>query len=155
MLNRSKITVFLALLGRTVHLFPSQSTASPIPAVSVSPNHELDCAGKQTAARRFTEAGNFSRAVGLLVDVYARCPSYENGRDLADAEIKAGQYENAKSLLSALLEQQDRPEIRHQGRHRSLVEETVNVGRSANVIVCCTGSEICGLRTRMFLRCFR
>ena len=59
----------------------------------------------------FTEAGNSSRAVGLLVDVYAACPSYENGRDLADAEIKAGQYENAKSLLTTLLEQQDRAEL--------------------------------------------
>jgi tetratricopeptide (TPR) repeat protein len=107
----AKIAVLSALLGQAVPLFPSQSTASSIPSVSVPADRELDCAGKQTAARRFIEAGNFSRAVGLLVDVYARCPSYENGRDLADAEIKDGQYENAKSLLSTLLEQQDRAEL--------------------------------------------
>jgi tetratricopeptide (TPR) repeat protein len=106
-----KVAVLSALLGKTVPLFPSQSTASSIPAVSVPANRVLDCAGKQSAARRFTEAGEFSRAAGLFVDVYARCPSYENGRDLADAEIKAGQYENAKSLLSTLLEQQDRAEL--------------------------------------------
>jgi tetratricopeptide (TPR) repeat protein len=99
------------MLGITVHLFPYQSNASSTPAVVVSQSRELDCDGKQTKARQFTDAGNSSGAVRLLVDVYATCPSYENGRNLADAEIKAGQYESAKSLLSTLLEQQDRAEL--------------------------------------------
>jgi tetratricopeptide (TPR) repeat protein len=105
------IAFLLALLGTTVPLFSYQSSPSSVPAAAVSPGGETDCGAKQATARHFIEAGKFARAVELLLDVYATCPSYENGRDLADAEINAGQFAAAKALVSALLEQQDRAEL--------------------------------------------
>jgi len=107
----AKVALLSTMLGITLHLFPFQSNPSSSPAVSASQSRELDCDGKRTKARQFTDAGNSSGALKLLADVYATCPGYENGRDLADAEIKAGQYENAKSLVNTLLERQDRAEL--------------------------------------------
>ncbi len=57
------------------------------------------------------EMGNLAQSVVLLDDVYARCPTYENGRDLADAEIGTGQYAIAKVLLETLTEQKNRAEL--------------------------------------------
>ncbi len=103
--------LLFAMFGATVLLFPYPSKASFGPAVSASQSLEADCDEKQTKARQLSRTGNPSQAISLLADVYAACPSYENGRDLADAEIKAGQYDSAKILLSTLLEQQDRAEL--------------------------------------------
>jgi tetratricopeptide (TPR) repeat protein len=105
------IAFLLAMLGTAVPLFSYQSSPSTLPPVAISPDAETDCRAKQATPRHFIEAGNFARAAELLLDVYARCPSYENGRDLADAEINAGQFAAAKALVSALLEQQDRAEL--------------------------------------------
>jgi tetratricopeptide (TPR) repeat protein len=107
----AKVALLSAVLATTDQLLPYQSNASSTPAVPLSQGRGLNCEEKQTTARELTEAGNSSRAVRLLIDVYAACPSYENGRNLADAEIAAGQYESAKTLLTALLEQQDRVEL--------------------------------------------
>jgi tetratricopeptide (TPR) repeat protein len=107
----AKIALLSAVLATTDQLFPYQSTTSSNPSVSLSQRRELNCKDKQTAARALTEAGNSTRAVGLLTDVYAACPSYETGLNLADAEIAAGQFEQARTLLTALLEQQDRVEL--------------------------------------------
>lgn len=108
---RVNVAFLSALLGTTVPCFSYQSSASSIPPVAVSPGAETDCGAKLATARHFIEAGNFARAVEPLLEVYARCPSYENGRNLADAEINAGQFATAKTLLSTLLEQQDRAEL--------------------------------------------
>ncbi len=102
---------FSSLLGTVFPLFPYQSNAFSIPPATASPGGETTCGGKQAAAHRALEAGNFAGAVELLLDVYGRCPSYENGRDLADAEINAGQFENAKTLLTTLLQQQDQAQL--------------------------------------------
>lgn len=99
----AKVALLSATLGITLPLFPFQSNPSS--------SHDLECDGKRTKAHQFTGAGNPSAALKLLTEVYTTCPSYENGRDLAEAEIKAGHYESAKSLLNTLLEQQDRAEL--------------------------------------------
>jgi tetratricopeptide (TPR) repeat protein len=107
----AKAAFFSTVLGTVVPLFPYQSNASSIPPVAASASGETTCGGKQATAHHAVEAGNFARAVELLLDVYARCPSYESGRELADAEINAGQFETAKTLLTTLLEQQDRADL--------------------------------------------
>ena len=110
-LSLAKAAFLSTLLGTAVPLFSYQSNASSVPRVMVSPSSGTDCGTEQAAARRSIEAGNFARAVELLLDVYARCPSYENGRDLAEAEINAGQFETAKTLLTTLMQQQDQAAI--------------------------------------------
>jgi tetratricopeptide (TPR) repeat protein len=107
----AKVALLSAMLGITLPLLPFQSNPPSGLAVSTAQSRELECDGKRTKAHQFTSAENSSAALKLLAEVYATCPSYESGRDLADAEIKAGQYESAKSLLNRLLEQQDRPEL--------------------------------------------
>jgi len=99
------------LLGRTICLFSYQQNASGIPGPSLPAAREAGCNEAQAKARSLAEKGDSGRAVVLLADVYARCPIYENGRDLADAEIRAGQYTSAKALLETLMEQQNRAEL--------------------------------------------
>src|SRR5271170_4355072 len=70
----AKVALLSTMLGITLHLFPFQSNPSSSPAVSASQSRELDCDGKRTKARQFTDAGNSSGALKLLADVYATCP---------------------------------------------------------------------------------
>ena len=107
----AKVALLSAMLGITLPLFPFQSTPSSSPAVS--PHRVVSSIAMESEPKHANSPAReiLLRALKLLADVYATCPSYENGRDLADAEIKAGQYESAKSLLNTLLEQQDRAEL--------------------------------------------
>ena len=110
-LSVTKALILSVLLGRTICLFSYQLNASSAPGTSLPAASEAGCNEAHAKARRLAETGDSSRAAGLLADVYARCPAYENGRDLADAEIGAGQYASAKALLETLMEQQNRAEL--------------------------------------------
>ncbi len=72
---------------------------------------DTECTRKSDEAHNLAATGNLSKALALLTEVYAKCPSYENGRDLADTEVDAGQYESAKALLTSMSEHQDRAEL--------------------------------------------
>src|SRR5271165_972201 len=99
------------LLGRTISLLSYQLSASGTPGASIPTTVEAGCNEAHAKARRLAETGDSSRAAVLLADAYARCPNYEIGRDLVDAEIGAGQYASAKALLETLMRQQDRAEL--------------------------------------------
>lgn len=109
-LSSSKILILSILLGQSAYLCARQLTNSAPPSAAGAAA-EPECSRKRAEAHSLTEAGNPSRAATLLTDVYSKCHSYENGRDLADVEIEAGQYESAKALVASLLEQQDRAEL--------------------------------------------
>ncbi len=104
----TKVIVLSMLIGRTICAFSYQQRASAAPTTSLSSASDPGCKQAQAKARDLTETGNTSGAAALLADVYARCPAYENGLDLADAEIAAAQYASAQILLKTLLEQQNR-----------------------------------------------
>ena len=108
-LPSAKIVILSMFLAQPTYLCFCQMTTSS--AVAGTETAEAQCNTERAEAHSLSQAGNSSRAVALLTDVYSRCPSYENGRELADAEVDAGQYANAKTLVTALLEQQDRPEL--------------------------------------------
>jgi tetratricopeptide (TPR) repeat protein len=107
----ARLALISAMFGIAVLFLPFPARAFSSPAVSVTQSHEDDCDGNQGKERQPTSAGNPAQVIKRFAARYAICPSYENGRDLADAEIKAGQYESAKSLLGTLLEQRDRAEL--------------------------------------------
>jgi Flp pilus assembly protein TadD len=70
------------------------------------------CDSENATARRLVQAGRLSSALPLLQHAYAECPEdYENARDLAKAEIQAGQNDQARSVIAALLRQQDIAEL--------------------------------------------
>ena len=99
------------LIGRTICTFSYQQRVSSAPTTPLSSASDPGCKQAHAKARELTEAGNTSGAAALLADVYARCPTYENGLDLADAETAAAQYASAQILLRTLLEQQNRAEL--------------------------------------------
>ncbi len=72
---------------------------------------ETGCNEAHSTARSLAETGDPTQAAVRLARIFARCPSYENGRDLADAEIGSGQYMSAITLLQMLIEQQNRAEL--------------------------------------------
>jgi tetratricopeptide (TPR) repeat protein len=104
-----KILVLSILLGNLPRLYSHQLPATPPSASSAAA--EFDCDRKRAEAHTLGAVGNPSGAVTLLTDVYSKCPSYENGRDLADAEVEAGQYESAKALITSLLKEQNRADL--------------------------------------------
>lgn len=104
----AKVVIVLILLGKSAFLCSGQSTAPPL---NVGREAEQECSQKRAEVVALAKTGSSSRAVNLLTDLYAKCPGYENARDLADAEVEAGQYEVAKALATSLLEQEDRSEL--------------------------------------------
>lgn len=98
------------LVGQSAYLGARQSIQSAPPSTA-GKTAEQECSRKRAEALSLAQAGSSSRVVSLLTDLYSKCPSYENGRDLARAEVEAGQYGNAKTLVTSLLEQQDRAEL--------------------------------------------
>ena len=110
-LSVTKAIILSMLLGRTISLLSYQLSASGAQGASLPAAVEAGCNEAHAKARRLAESGDSSRAAVLLSDAYARCPNYETGRDLVDAEIDAGQYASAKALLETLMKQQDRAEL--------------------------------------------
>ena len=104
----AKIVIVSVLLGQSVLLCPEQSSSPPPGGASAA---QQDCSEKRAEALSLAKAGSSSRAVTLLTDLYSKCPSYDNGRDLADAEVEAGQDESAKALATSLLQQENRAEL--------------------------------------------
>jgi tetratricopeptide (TPR) repeat protein len=105
-----KIVILSMLLGQSAYLGARQLGQSASPSAA-SATAEQECSRKRAEALSLAQAGSSSRAVALLTDLYSKCPGYENGRDLADAEVEGGQYEKAKTLVTFLLKQQDRAEL--------------------------------------------
>ena len=108
-LSSVKIVTLSMLLGQSAYLGARHLVQSASPSAASAPAEE--CSRKRAEALSLAQGGGSSRLVTLLTDLYSKCPGYENGRDLADAEVKAGQYENAKTLVTSLLKQQDRAEL--------------------------------------------
>ena len=107
-LASSKVVIVSILLAQSAFLCSGQSSA---PSPGGGKATEQECSRKRAEALSLAKAGSSSRAVTLLTDLYSKCPSYDNGRDLSDAEAEAGQYENAKALATSLLQQENRAEI--------------------------------------------
>jgi Tfp pilus assembly protein PilF len=110
-LSVTRALILSMLLGRTMCLFPYQLNTSVPPDSPLPASSEADCNEARAKARSLAENLDSSRAAVLLADVFAKCPTYENGRDLADAEIVVGQYASAKALLETMMEQQNRAEL--------------------------------------------
>ena len=107
-LPSAKVVIVSILLGQSAYLCSGQSPAPPPGAGAAK---EQECSKKRAEALSLAPAGSSSRAVTLLTDLYSKCPSYENARDLADAEVEAGRYESAKALVTSLLDQQNRADV--------------------------------------------
>jgi tetratricopeptide (TPR) repeat protein len=107
-LPSAKVVIVSILLGQSAYLCSGQSPAPPPGAGAAK---EQECSKKRAEALSLAPAGSSSRAVTLLTDLYSKCPSYENARDLADAEVEAGRYESAKALVTSLLDQQNRADL--------------------------------------------
>ncbi len=105
-----KLLILAGLIVRPAGPSSAQIISPKLP-VNPAARPEVECDKEREQARSLAEKGDLPGAVILLREVDAHCPTYESGRDLADAEADAGQYESAKAQVKLLLEQQDRAEL--------------------------------------------
>ena len=111
---------------------PHALTESPCPA------HALEFSAERSEIVRLMRTGESSAVLKLLKDAYRLCPQDdENTRELADAELQAGDEEAAEGLLRDLLRRKNMPEL-HRLLGRSLAMRGEYKGAAAEYQIVAT-----------------
>lgn len=108
-LPTAKLIIVSILLAPAVRRCTPQSP-QPAPPSAITPGKQ-NCSKQRVEVISLARGADSIRVVTLLADLYSKCPSYENGRDLADAEVDAGQFKSAIALVTSLLQQQDSADL--------------------------------------------